>query len=235
MDRERETPIWVFVAAGCGSLVVLSIVGVVLLGYMGYRWTREVESRLRDPAVRSRETLKILGCDRVPNGYHAGGGFSLPLVMDVAVLTDREPDAQGAVRGFDRRGFIYVRMLRFGPEQQQLRDFFEGKQDDPEALRATGIRLGRREVLRRGALDAQGARLLYVAQRGRLDAHETRIEALTTLILVECPDDEQWRLGIWFGPDPTVGRTQAEADLSGSPADEAAILAFMAHFSLCKD
>ncbi len=60
------------------------------------------------------------------------------------------------------------------------------------------------------------------------------MEALTTAILVECPDDEPWRLGIWFGPDPTVGRTQAEADSSGSPADEAAIRAFIARFSLCK-
>jgi hypothetical protein len=97
-------------------------------------------------------------------------------------------------------------------------------------------------VLKRGVIDMpEDMKLMYLAQRGELEMAAAHTRGITTVMLLDCPGDVKQRFGIWFGPDPAVpsgkgaagGDAPAGADLTGTPADEAAIRAFMDHFRVC--
>jgi hypothetical protein len=233
MSRQNGTPTWVYLAVGCGGVIVLGGIALGLFGYLGYRWTAQLESDLTDPVARATKTQEILGYERLPAGYNPAGAISVPFLMDVAILSDRTPDEQGKIEGFDRRGFVFVRMRDIGDNRRELGDFFEGKIDDPEVLRNLNLRIDSEEILERGELQLDDARLVYVVNRGELEGNGSRLEGLTSVSLVECPGDDKLRLAVWFGPDPSDGGAIDSADVSGSPADEQAVRDFLGHFSLC--
>jgi hypothetical protein len=153
--------------------------------------------------------------------------------MKTAILSDRPPDAHGQ-GGFDERGFIYIELLQRDGDRNELRDYFEGRSDDPSVLRDHDIRIDAREVIGRGSLDQPGRKVLWLASRGRVQMSRAARDGLTALTLIECQkSDNRGRLGIWFGPDPDLEASLDELELAGTPADPAAIDAFLAPFSLC--
>jgi hypothetical protein len=244
--QPKKTSPWVWVGVGCLGFVVLSVGGVIAVGMFGYHKAKQFEAELKDPQARAAKVRSILGASQLPPGYHAVVGMSVPFVMDMAMLSDEEPDFQHPERrrgGLGQRGFLYIRTLSAGGnDKQQLRDYFEGRSDDADVLRRNNIRLDRRgEVLRRGVLDMrEDMKLMYVAQRGELEMSSARSHGISTVMLLDCPGDGKQRFGIWFGPDPAAagkGGASAEApadtDLTGTPADEAAIREFMDHFRVC--
>ena len=227
-QQKKKTSPWVYVGIGCLGFVVLGLAGLATVSYYGYRKVKQIEAEMKDPKAREAKVKTVLGAESIPEGYHALVGFSIPFVMDMAMLSDRPPGPDGNVQDLGERSFIYMNMLsQGGKEQQELRDFFEGKRDDAEALRKINVDVKSREVLKRGVIDQGGYKILYLAQRGDVSMHGKRREGLTTTLLVQCPGDSRMRMGIWLGPDP--GGDQ----LAGTPADEAAITAFMGHFKPC--
>jgi hypothetical protein len=212
----------------------LAVSGAVTLGVFGYRWVQRTEQELKDPDTRLARVRQVLGCKSLPEGYHPVVGLSLPLLSEIAVLSDR-PLPEGEERGepFGERGFIYVKVLAPGQDEQELRDYFEGKTADAGVLRRNGIELRTREPLGRGVIEHSGQSLLYQAQRGDVDFSAHGARGVTSLILVDCPLDRKLRFGIWFGPDPAAGGDAGADALAGTPADPAAIRAFMGHFRLC--
>ena len=234
MQGERTTSPWVWVGLGCLTAVVLGVAVVATLGYLGYQKVRELEAEMKDPAAREAAVLEVLGAEALPEGYHAMVGFSVPFLMKVAVLSDREPDPEGDPGGFEERGFIYVEMLQQGGGRDELRDYFEGRTEDAEILRQHDIRIDADEVLGRGTLQPEGGSILWLASRGNVQMARSASEGLTTLMLIECePRDSRGRLGIWFGPDPQPDTAAAEVDFAGTPADPAAIESFLSPFSVC--
>ena len=246
MNGEKRTSPWVWIGVGCLAVVVLAVGAVMTLGYLGYRKVKEFEAEMKDPEARAASARRVLGAERLPEGYHAVMGMSVPLVMDMALLSDTPPDASGNSRGLGERGFIYLRTLAPNQNRQELRDYFEGRSDDADVLRRNNIRIHREgEVLRRGVLDlAPDTKLMYMSQRGALDMSQSRVHGITTVMLLDCTGDSRQRMGIWFGPDPRPSEPpagaspasslrSAEIDLTGTPADESAIKEFMAHFRLC--
>jgi len=242
--QPKRTSPWVWVGAGCLGAVVLAVGALAAVGFFGYRKVKQMETELKDPQARTAKVQKILGTQHLPEGYHAVVGMSVPFVMDMAMLSDVEPDFRdGRQHGaLGERGFIYVRTLSAGNDREQLRDYFEGRTDDADVLRRNNIRLDRTgEVLRRGVIDmTDGAKLMYMAQRGQLDMAASRAQGITTVMLLDCKGDTRQRFGIWFGPEPKAagkpgaGKTAAaKPDLTGTPADEGAIREFMDHFRLC--
>jgi hypothetical protein len=225
--------------------VVLAVGAVIALGFFGYRKAKEFEAELKDPDARAAKVRRVLGAATLPEGYHPVLAMSVPFVMEMAMLSDVEPDFRGGGPrhgSLGQRGFVYVRTLSAGNDRQQLRDYFEGRSDDAEVLRRNNIHLDRRgEVLRRGAVDQpDGMKVMYLAQRGELEMSSSRTQGITTIMLLDCQGDTRQRFGIWFGPEPPAllgkggeGGSVSAADLLGTPADEDAIRAFMGHFRLC--
>lgn len=148
------------------------------------------------------------------------------------MLSDREPDEKGQIHGFDRQGFIYIEFLK--KMDPSVRDYFEGKSDDPSILRKQfiDIDMNHGEVIERGTAELGAQRCMFVAQRGSIQTDHGRSSGVQTVILIECPQDQKTRVGIWFGPEPTVD-AEGAAVWKGTQADPEAIEAFMAHFDLC--
>jgi hypothetical protein len=228
VSEKRTTSPWVWVAVGCGVVVVLLVLGVATVGFLGYRWARNVERTMEDPAARTDKAKSILGAEELPPGYYGVAGISVPFLFDMAMLSDREPPpGPKAHPQLGERGFVYIKMIVFGSQSDELRDFFEGRTDDADILRRNHIRIRAEEILHRGAIDLDsGSSLMYLVQRGKLGLLQGEREGLSTLMLVACPDDRRSRLGIWFGPEGE--------GISGSPEDEAAIRAFIAPFHFCR-
>ena len=237
MYEEKRTSPWVWVGVGCLGAVVVAVMAVVAVGWFGYRKVKQLEAELKDPKARAAKVQGILGADKLPEGYHAVVGMSVPYVMEMAILSDRPPESSGRQHGLGTRGFIYMRMLSPDSKRQELRDYFEGKTDDPEVLRRNNIRIERHgEVLRRGVLDLPPElKLMYLAQRGTVEMSDSRAKGIMTMMLLECErsDDNRQRMAFWFGPDPAPETPDNELSLAGTPADESALRDVMGHFRLC--
>jgi hypothetical protein len=231
----RQTSVWVYIAMGCGALVVIAVGSIAALGFMGYRWAKKMEADLKDPATRAAKVNEVLGADRLPDGYHPMVSVSVPFVMDMAILSDHPPDAQGQPGKIRQRAFMYFQMLNPQYSEQQMRPYFEGKTSDPSALERSGIKLRIRsdEVLRRGVFTSKGYEVMYLAQRGEVAVSQAESEGINTLMLVDCPQDTRMRMAIWVAPDPDPEAKADSPALVGTPADEGAVRAFMEHFRLC--
>jgi hypothetical protein len=59
------------------------------------------------------------------------------------------------------------------------------------------------------------------------------VRGIATFLLVDCPNHERTRLGLWFGPDPHPEVPAASDDVTGSPADPQALAEFAGHFQFC--
>lgn len=233
MSEGKGTSPWVWVGVGCAVVVALAVLGFATLGFFGYRAVKRLEAEQKDPAARVEKAKSVLGANSLPDGYGVLVSFSIPLVMDLAVLSDREPAPDGQIHGFDHRGFVFVRVLSAGRDQQQLRDYFEGRSDDSSVLARNHIRVRAREVLEKGKLTVEGQEMLYLVQRGETSFQGEGRDGLTTLVLAECGTDSRLRLGIWFGEDPHAGENLAPAQLAGTVGDQAAIQDFLGHFRFC--
>jgi len=228
----KRTSPWVYVAIGCGGALLLALLGLVGFGVIVYRKGKQIEAEMKDPAARASKVREVLHGD-VPEGYYPVFALSVPFLMDMAMLGDHPPDAKGAPDKRMDRGFIYVQSVTTGQQQDELKRYFEGKTDNAEALRRGNIHIDAKETIRRGALDIPGQDTLYLAQRGNIAMNESRSHGLTTMILIDCPQDTRQRLGIWFGPDPAPDEPVEKVEWTGSVADEAAMRDFMGHFKLC--
>lgn len=234
-EGKQGTPVWVWVGLGCLVAVVAAVGAVVALSWFGYQKVKEVEAEMRDPEARASAVLSVLGADALPEGYHPLVGFSVPFLMRVAILTDRPPEQDGSPGGgFEERGFVFIEMLRRDSGRDELRDFFEGRTDDPQVLRDHDIRIDAEEVLDRGAIELDDATVLWLASRGRVRMSGSSSQGLTTLLLFQCGvADSRGRLGIWFSPDPDPDTPGPELDRTGTAADPEAIRAFVEPFSVC--
>jgi len=219
-------------AAGCAVIAGLMALGAGACGVWVWQEGKRVQAEMTDPEIRRDKVLEVLGTDRVPDGYFPLAAFSVPFVTRMAMLTDRAPDAAGEVEGFDERGFIYFELIGIGQDEQELRDFFEGRTDDYGVLEDNGMNLDVEEVLERGVFDLDPARVMYMTQRGSIAVQGDERDGLTGLALIDCPEDERRRVGVWFGPDAAADES-GSPDLSGTPADPDALRAFLANFSFC--
>lgn len=233
----KSTSPWTYIGCGCGVLVALILASVVGITYVGYKKGKEFEESFKDPVKREAKTREILRYEKLPAGYYPMGAFSIPMMMDMAILSDKEPPPGVDQRhggGFDDRGFVYMVLRDWMGKRGELQAYMEGTGKRPDWMKKSDVDLETQEVLGRGTLKLDGRTALYVASRGEVQrrGHQTN-KGLITLISIDCPDDKRLRLGIWFSPDPTAGKPADTADLSGTNADPAAIQEFASHFHLC--
>ncbi len=239
MASKGKTSSWVYVAFGCGGLAILAVIALVALLIFGARKAKQFGEELQDPQARRQRVIKVLGGD-IPEGYYPVIGMEIPVLMKMAMLTDEPPGEDGEVGDLGERGFIYLRMRSRRSKRESLDDFFEGRTNDLEALRRSNINLGRGKLIDRGSFDLDTFGVRWIAQQGKvaMGNHRSRNgrqeQGLTAVALIECPNDQSsaQRLGIWFTPAPET-EEGAEADLTGTPADENALREFLGHFAPC--
>ena len=236
MNTNRSaTPAWIWIATGCLGAVVLFVAVTVGVGFYGLRKAREFQETMKDPVTRSNKARELLGAEALPDGYHAVTAFSLPLLMETVVLSDRPGEPEGDDDVFYQRGFIYTKTLAFGDQERQIEAFFEGETDDAEFLSRTSMGLRRRELVARGSIDEAGRTLNWVAYRGDVVGRRSSRHAmeLFSSVLVDCPGDERLRMGIWLGTDPEPATPVAEVDFRGTVADPDEIRSLFAGLDVC--
>ena len=236
MEPEKKgTSPWVWVGVGCLLAVFGFIAVVVAIGAWGFSQIRELGRTMEDPVARTELAAEFLVTSELPDGYNAVAAISIPFLMETVILTDKEPEENGQIRGFGERGFIYFKMLSVGEQEQELRDFFEGRTEDSQMLRqSSGVSIDTDEIIDRGTIEEEERTLRWAAYRGEIDRGTSELgDGLTTMVMFECPGAERVRMGIWFGPDPEPETPIDEADFSGSVADATEIQSFMAGFDVC--
>ncbi len=228
---QKKRSRWMYVGLGCGATAFLFFIAAVVLVAVMTSAARKLSERNEDAESRTAEAKRLLGAERLPDGYSAAFVMSLPGVMEMALLSDRAPDA-GAADGFDTRGFLYVELL--GPRNQaELRDYFDGRTEDASVLRRNHVNANVRQTIRRGELIARTGKALYVAGRGEAETGVGRRSGLQTLVLFQCRNEKRTRLGIWFGEDPRPDTAVDVLDVSGTVADERELARFLSHFDPC--
>jgi len=226
---ESRSP-WIYVLSGCAVLVV--VVGVVLAVLAVYVWrqAKEFEAAMKDPAVREARALEVLGAESLPEGWRPAFAMSVPLIGEMALLTEGEPVASSEGIDIGDTGFVYAQMI--GGKADEARARFEATGDLGDVFRDANVRVSRERELARGSTPIDGGLLLWVASLGDADIHGARVGGMTTMGLVDCEHDRRSRFVIWFGPAPEGDPSDPSA-LAGTSADPATLEAFLAHFRLC--
>lgn len=222
------------VLLGCLGMAMVLVAVVAVGGYWVYQWGQGLEAEMKDPEARHERALEILGAETLPDGYHPFLGMEAPFFGSTAILSDRKPAFDEGDESLGDRAFIYVETVGWGLDEAALRGYFEGETSDPEVLADNGIEVDVGQVLDRGVIPGSDSTVWYLTQRGDIGARQYEGGGIGAVILVDCPDDERRRLGIWFVPDPAPEAPVEELDLAGTPADPDAIEAFMGHFSPCR-
>lgn len=239
--QKKPTSPWVYVGLGCGVAVLLALAGIVGFTYLAYSKAKEMEATFKDPKLREAKTRQVIPYDTLPPGYHAGGAMSIPFLMDVAFIVDREPAAgekpdQGL---YQDRSFIFMNMRHLRNNREKMERYLRGEAPAPENSvnleQGPGNSFLAKEVIRRGEIEVGGHKVLYLASRGEIRHRGERTDGLVTMILPECPDD-RLRFAKWIGPAPAGSEDKpvAEVDYRGTPADPAAIQEFLGHFRFCE-
>ncbi|MDP1827311.1 MAG: hypothetical protein Q8L48_28815 [Archangium sp.] len=222
---------WLYVLLGCGGLAGLICLGTMIVVGLGVKAVKDVGEGVTDPAERQKNALKQLGA--LPEGYTVVASLSV-FVMQTTILTDREmlPDG-GFVLG-DGHTFSYFRVMA-NDNNKRARDFLQGKDTDPAALKQNGINIDAKDIVKRGQLTIDGRKFSYVASRGRLEGQGqggAPEAGLNNAILFECPG-EQLQVGVWSQLDPAPEKTAEELDLAGTVADEAQLAKFLKPMNPC--
>lgn len=234
---------------GCGCALVVLGITLVVVGFtwFTYRQAKGLAEGITDPAKREAKARKILHYEELPEGYHPVGGFTIPFLFKTAILSDKqeieaveeEPGKKADL--FNRRGFLFVETPGFRADDSEIRDYFIGPSEGSEETEAPtdfstqsgdvnlNVQFDVREVLGRGRVPIPRGEALYVARRGRLAVEDKKIEGLSSLIYLDCAEDDRVRFGLWFTPVP-----DPPTELTGTPADPNALEGFLGHFRVCR-
>jgi len=229
---KKQTSPWLYVAIGCGALVVLGSLAIAAGALFVFKKSDELNQDLANPVARAEKVKRALGARALPEGYHAIMTVSMPMLMDTTVISTRDAAPS-------RRTFMYVRFKVITPRDAQgMRDYLEGRTDDASVFARSRLQMKTEQLVGRGSLELQnGQKLLYLAQRGELrfgGNSKSEGPGLNALVLFECPTQSDVRMGIWTAPDTSPEVPLEQLEIQGTPLDPEAIRSFMSHFNPCQ-
>ncbi len=223
-----------------GGCIVLILLGGLVLGGGGYAACRAIQGVVetqQDPELRTKSALEALGAEALPEGYFAVGSIGVGPFFKMIVLSDRRPGPDGELSEAGKRGFFFIKVINRGSgaseKYAKQRAFFLGEEGGSGIFRHTNLRIDPERVERRGRFAINGGEVLYLVQRGSLDIQKESVDGLSAVLFCDCGETTSLRIGIWFAPDPDPEGDFDALDLTGTPADEAAIVDFIGGFHLC--
>lgn len=230
---EKKGNILLYIGIGCAGLVLLAGVAIVGLGYFGIKKAKEFEENIKNPGPKS---LELLGVEQLPPEYNAQVALSIPFVMEMVIISNGQPRSENEKEDMGTEGLFYMKFAWGGEKNQELRDYFDGKTDDPSALREANINIDTTEIISRGVIELEdGKTINYLTQRGNMKMSGTNTrDGLNTMFLIQCENDQKMRFGFRYGPDPDPAMPADELDLTGTVADEEALGDFIGQFHFCK-
>ncbi len=237
MSQKKTSSPWMWIGCGCGVIVLILGVAIGGAGYFGVKKAKEFGESMTDPVKREERVLEILGADTLPPDLHAMFGFSIPFVLEVALLSDLPPDDSGEPQNFGEAGMVYTEIRGgMGNDVDEVRDYFEGVTDDVSVLRDNDINIRVDEVLERGVIERSDMELMWVSQRGDVAAMGNGSDdTITAMMFMDCPNDEKLRIAIWFKNDDESDIATADRDFAGTPADPVEIERFSQYLRPCGD
>jgi len=256
--KKQKSP-WLYVGLGCGILILLGLIGIVVLGSLVFKSCQEGFSQL-NPEVQEANALKLLGAERIPDGYNVAMAVSMAGTTEVILTTSNfsitNPNAPIEDTG-PRRSFQYSERRNI-MSPGSLKEWFEGATDNAHALAANGMNYEAGSIIGRGRINSAGAEVLYVFQRYAKDTTISSEFDLGAILLFECEGDDHIRYAVWNAELPEeAASTDPAADtpggltpgdeapaieapaeevptpIAGTPVDEAALRDFLGHFNVC--
>lgn len=244
MAANNKTPAWVWIGCGCLLLVALAVGLVGGAGFWGWSQFKSMVDDLADPLARDEATMRMLGAEKLPEGWHAHVFFQIPFIMKIAMLTDGET-GEAIEGGFEEKAQALENM-RLGREDVE-RNFLlyfkvKGRGDEPVEDLLTGRRTGRRstgrrtetqmdldieiepgEPLNEGTLEIGTQTIEWRAQTGVMELVGGVLEGIYAAATIRCPSDGEAQDVVWFQAyDTDVGAAEAsnaaESTLAGAPA-----------------
>jgi hypothetical protein len=158
-----------WLGCGCGALVALVLVAIIGMTWFGYRKGKEIERTFKDPTARTEATRKILQWRELPEGYYAAGAVSMPMLMEMAILSDHEPEPgrEGHGRAFGENGLIFMSFNSWIGDEKELLKWMSGEmKEPPKWIRRSDAQIDPEQVLKRGTVDVNGQTVTYVVSRG---------------------------------------------------------------------
>lgn len=244
-ERDRTSP-WVWIAAGCGGCLVLTVAATVAIGWWGYQFTQELVEDLENPQSREAKVLEILGAEKLPEGYYPALGISIPWVTDVAILSgkpiryerqDKDSlDIDLADEDFGDRAFIYISSRTFKDPEREAERFFSNRAGRAMSVNVQGIGVRARELLRKGEIEVRGVPVRYQIDRGALELDRSATfgpddaagepEGLLIRMHFRCGDAGRIRFGMWHGPaaeGAAAGTVERAPDAEAAPGSGSAV------------
>ena len=217
--------IWMVLGIGCATVLVLGGIVIAIVAYYSYQTAKQVAETIKNPAEKTNE---VLGTDQLPPGYYPNFAMEIPFLMEMAIISNKPLDEDPNHREMGDHGFVYMKMIRFGKESEELEGYFRGETQDASVLRKNNINIDVDEELDRGVLEEEGRLIMYVTQRGRVNVNHGRKYGLSTIALIRCEGERRVRFAIWYGPE-----SEDLGNLTGSAADINAFQGFISHFQFC--
>lgn len=237
MATQKQTSPWVYVGIGCLVVIVAAVAVTGSCVYMGYRAASSIKEMTLDPERREAAVLEQLDVATLPSGYYPAAAFSFPYLIDASILTDRPPDEEERVDGFDQYAFLFAEVRPFGSVVEQVREVVEGTRDNLDFVETDAFDVRRDQLLTRGEFDYQQGTVDFSAHRARVRNEGETEETIIAVFHLQCPDSSKVRFGAWLAPAPPEPEgVDAEADpelYRGTPADADALKAFLENFRLC--
>ncbi len=237
MSTTQNRSPWVYVGCGCAIIFALVVVAVVGAGFLGFRGLKEYAEGMKDPAARAERTLEVLGGDALPAGYHAQLYFSIPFVLEMALLTDGTPVTEDDSEGLrDYQNLVFFLKVRKFDKSDDFDRYLDGKEDRPRIFDQIDVDFDfdTGEPIDRGSFEVGDQSLRWVAQTGNLDTDLADYDGILALAGVDCPKrDDRVRILAWFQRHDDLDLEALQTDRIGTPADGEALRGIASHFDVC--
>ena len=233
-QSQSKYTVWHFIGCGCTVLLLLGLIAVGGFFWFGKQMIDGLKAGFENPEVRAARTQEILGYEELPEGYHPGFTMSVPFMMDMATLGDKELPAGEELeshgggkdlggRLFGRKGFLYFKARAMGGDAET----------DLKGDMNPDLQLQRH--ISEGTVEAGGAEVHYTTSFAYRTVDGERVPSISADLAIECLADPYVRKAIWFTPGPEdPGGEIDPATLAGTAADPDAIKDFLDHFDLCR-